>query len=594
MPTSAQRQPQTPPTQRVLMTHWGDGARFFHLCHPQAQPGNASVPSKRLQWHVVALCDHPLQPLCAPLQNWLGDQWWGVTEGFHRFDLGHTLLTLAVGDPLAQLQQCDAVFDLMDAQHIPLNKWWAKALARVSRIGTVLSNSTVDPNQHIHAELRSAGFVPEAQGWVYQPAWTPRRRQATTRAVDAPLSVAVVGAGLAGASVAASLALRGHRVTVLDAAPQPAQGASGLPAGLMAPLLSLDDNPRSQLLRAGLRLTHQTLMCLSRSSQLRPGKDHGLRIDTTQPGQGGLLQIDASIGNPSSEAFQDWSQAHPQGVWHPRATWVRAEALVRAWLATPGVSFVGQAVVHQLMPLYAQDKDQDQGKDHWALLDAQGGELARAHRVVLANALGSLPLLQAIHGQWAAHAWLLTGVRGLITIGERPGTSHETYADNDKVVGEEAQSAGSNAPKLDMPAWPTHPINGDGAFLPGVPTASQWAFGATYELTSAAGNAMDVQAHHQRNLDKFAALLPDLAANVINTPLTHWQGERAVSTDRLPLLGPLDPAQNVWLCTGLGSRGLTLAALCAEQLAAAWHQEPSPLPRDLARLLAVDRFFKTK
>ena len=67
----------------------------------------------------------------------------------------------------------------------------------------------------------------------------------------------VVGSGLAGASAAASLARRGWRVTVLDASDTPAAAASGLPAGLLAPHHSPDDNQLSRLSRCGVRLTLQ-------------------------------------------------------------------------------------------------------------------------------------------------------------------------------------------------------------------------------------------------------------------------------------------------------------------------------------------------
>src|SRR6478609_4339953 len=65
----------------------------------------------------------------------------------------------------------------------------------------------------------------------------------------------VIGAGLAGAAVAASLARRGWQAEVLDAADAPAAGASSLPAGLLAPHQSLDDNLLSRLTREGVRLT---------------------------------------------------------------------------------------------------------------------------------------------------------------------------------------------------------------------------------------------------------------------------------------------------------------------------------------------------
>jgi tRNA 5-methylaminomethyl-2-thiouridine biosynthesis bifunctional protein len=41
----------------------------------------------------------------------------------------------------------------------------------------------------------------------------------------------------------------------------------------------------------------------------------------------------------------------------------------------------------------------------------------------------------------------------------------------------------------------------------------------------------------------------------------------------------------LWLCAGMGSRGLSFSMLCAELLAARWGAEPWPLEVGLARSL---------
>ncbi|MCC2676506.1 MAG: mnmC, partial [Ramlibacter sp.] len=77
---------------------------------------------------------------------------------------------------------------------------------------------------------------------IYAPAWEPKGLR-PLNAIQSGHCV-VVGGGLAGASVAASLARRGWQVTVLDADAKPAAGASGLPvspgsrAAACAPLSS--------------------------------------------------------------------------------------------------------------------------------------------------------------------------------------------------------------------------------------------------------------------------------------------------------------------------------------------------------------------
>ena len=158
----------------------------------------------------------------------------------------------------------------------------------------------------------------------------------------------VIGAGLAGASAAYSLAQRGWQVTVLDRAGTPAAGASGLPAGVVAPHVSPDDRLLSQLSRSGLMAT------LARAAELLPEgeawaacgvlerrlKDSrelpAAWLDPASPGHAWSRPADAA--ERSAAALPDDSPAH----WHARGGWVRAPALVAAMLAAPGISLARQ------------------------------------------------------------------------------------------------------------------------------------------------------------------------------------------------------------------------------------------------------------
>ena len=125
--------------KRVLITDWGDGARFFHVWR-QAQPHKdtppAGVHNNVITSHIAALCEHPppWENLCTEVRDHLPQlkqHWWGLTEGFHRFDLGAVQLTLCVGDPLTQLKVLNAEFDeVLQAPTSPLDRWWFKALAQ--------------------------------------------------------------------------------------------------------------------------------------------------------------------------------------------------------------------------------------------------------------------------------------------------------------------------------------------------------------------------------------------------------------------------------------------------------------------------------
>ena len=75
--------------------------------------------------------------------------------------------------------------------------------------------------------------------------------------------------------------------------------------------------------------------------------------------------------------------------------------------------------------------------------------------------------------------------------------------------------------------------------------------------------------------------------------MNAWAGVRCATPGRLPALGLLGSGsareagdlQGLWVCSGLGSRGLTFAALCGEVLAARLHGEPLPITQKLADAL---------
>jgi tRNA 5-methylaminomethyl-2-thiouridine biosynthesis bifunctional protein len=144
-----------------------------------------------------------------------------------------------------------------------------------------------------------------------------------------------------------------------------------------------------------------------------------------------------------------------------------------------------------------------------------------------------------------------------------------------------------------LPGLPALPVHGYGHFLPAVAAkvGLQWVAGAGFESDDSASDA----ACHQGSLARVAELVPALAAPLqaqfAAGQLALWRGQRCVSHDRLPLVGPASSGKEngIWMCLAMGARGLTFAALCAELLAARLMGEPLPLPKRLARLLDLQR-----
>jgi tRNA 5-methylaminomethyl-2-thiouridine biosynthesis bifunctional protein len=336
----------------------------------------------------------------------------------------------------------------------------------------------------------------------------------------APARCAVIGAGISGAALADAMARRGWAVTVFDTQPQPAQGGSGVPAALVAPLPSADDNPATRLTRHGLRWMRQTLHALSARGLLRQG------LDWEASGVTRVLE--------SGER-----------QWQPDGLWLRPAALVQAWLAHPQIAFCGEHPVVRVTRHEAL----------WHIEGASGKLLAQAELVLLANGLDCQSLLRAVETEprAASAVAMLHAAFGTISIG---------MAD-------------------DVANRPATPVNGAGSLIPALPGATgaesqQWLVGADFSA-----QPLPIAQADAANLQRLQTLAPDMHAE----PLEHWQGQRCVSHDRMPLVGPLlaAPDATLWLCAGMGARGMAWAGICAELLASRISGEPWPLARDLAR-----------
>lgn len=533
----------------------------------------------------------------AVLANELLQQSWGLLAGLHRlaFDAGQVLLTVCVGEAASFLRQqtwrFDSIFWQISATshsaESPIHT--LKSLARCSAKHALLvaSGATSPPPK----DLAECGFfiaenlqlpdgINTAWAYRYTPTWQAREVRSAPRAKTvSPGRCIVIGAGLSGAAAAASLARRGWRVTVLDAAGAPAAGASGLPVGLFVSNLSADDNLVARISRAGVRATQEQCAQL-----LKPGVDwldSGV-LERRPTGKPGLPRSWSTGTGVSDGAAADWAfttsaehavaaglSAGSQAVQHVRAGWIKPERLVRALLAQPGVSFQAHGQVQQLQWRQGQEGDTNT-RGLWCAIGPDGTLLGEAELIVVACGPASSALLQTA----GIHALPLNAIRGQLSWGMQDGTT----------------------------TLPNHPVNGHGALIAQVPVDGglAWHAGSTFERECAhlPVSTQEQARGHAINFENLQALLPAAADALAPTfaqgspALRHWAGVRCTVPDRLPLVGPVAPDTHpgLWLCTGMGARGLSRAVLCGELLAAQWHGEPLPVESRLAAAMAANRF----
>lgn len=360
--------------------------------------------------------------------------------------------------------------------------------------------------------------------------------------MTAGVDAVVVGAGLSGAACAWTLAQAGLSVLVLERAADVATGgASALPVGLMTPLPPHKQTAQAHLVQQGIVCTLQHCHAL-----LRRGVDWQL------------------CGSEQRYVKKQRRDTASFSVWHENAAWIKPAALVRAWLAHPRVSVQCDTQVLHVCPCAT-------GWELHCTPNVVGAapaasERVRTPRVILALGAHS-PTWLATHAATASqhkHATStavaytntpLHTVGGHVLLGNwQQLTKHFPQTRNTKVV---------------------HAFNGMGHCIPAVPVDSGnndnytsgyfWLAGSTYEH-----EPLHAKKAMRENVARLAALLPECADVLTyahhSGDLRGWHGVRCTSPTRLPVAR--EAAPSLYILTAVGSRGLSLAAICAQRLLA--------------------------
>lgn len=462
-------------------------------------------------------------------------QWPGQARGFHRVEIpqARTVLDLAimeVEDALAAWSgRADAWF--LDGFSPALNPamWREEVLALVARRSAPGARAaTFTVAGAVRRGLAAAGFEVEKK-----PGFGRKRERLEAMLPGKPPSneepprIAIIGAGIAGASLARAFRAFGADPAILEAE-APGAGASGNPAALVTPRLDAGLGPVAALYAQALgRAT--TLYDAIPGAVISRGV---LQLAQDGRDEARFEKISASdLFEPGDLRLVDSApEARPGPALEMRsAQVVEPRAILEAW--------VGQLRAAHVAALHP-----DEGA--WRLIDAAGETLARADIVVLAAGAG----LSTFDVGTA-----VTPVRG------------------------QASWAAGHVLKSAM-AWGGYAASGRGLLL----------FGATHDRDEASTEFR--QADNARNLATLAAGLPAVAELLADQPLEGRASVRATTADRLPLAGAALDLPGVYVLGGLGSRGFCLAPLLAEHVAALALGAPSPLPAALAEIVDPGRF----
>ncbi|MDP2794927.1 MAG: bifunctional tRNA (5-methylaminomethyl-2-thiouridine)(34)-methyltransferase MnmD/FAD-dependent 5-carboxymethylaminomethyl-2-thiouridine(34) oxidoreductase MnmC [Sulfurisoma sp.] len=563
----------------ILETGFGLGLNFL-----AAWQAWRDDPARCVRLHFVSVEKHPFRaddlarlheawPELAPLAAQLRAQWPLPLPGLHRLHFANdrVTLTLAFGDALDLLPQlvvqADAFF--LDGFSPAKNpELWSDAvigeLRRLAAPGATLATWSVAGD--VRRRVASADFLLEKR-----PGFAAKHEMLVGRLPGAvspvPLGfpsvtptsdrrIAVIGAGIAGTSIAERLVARGCEVTLIDAAAGPAGGASGNPVGIIRPLPSLDDNRLSRLLRAGYLHAARHLSALEAEGlPLRWGRSGVLHLARDAKHEENQRRAVAEQAPPEEFArfverfdaarLAGWP-VEAGGWWFPGGAWIAPPSFCAANLARHAdriVTRFGTAVARL-----------ERHGDLWLIRAADGRVIAEAPQVVLAAGaqVGRL-VPERLLPVWPG--------RGTVSLLPEAAT-----------------------PALDIVACRLGYVT---PAVDGIRCA-----GATMARDDDTAPRID---DHVENLHRLDMILPGFGKGLDPARLQGRTSFRPMSPDRLPLAGPLlaaadAPPDGLYVLSGFGARGLVWATLTAELLASRIAGEPLPLEADLVAAVEPARF----
>lgn len=582
----------------ILETGFGLGLNF--LATWQAWRNDAAR-CERL--HFISTELHPLRrddltrlqarwPELAELAMQLQAVWPPLTPGFHHLllDGGQVMLTLLFGDANATLPQltgrADALYlDGFAPQKNP--QLWSPELLQQLTLhaaeGATLASWCVAGN--VRTPLKALGWQLRKQpGYAHK--WQMLTGTLNSAAEDSeapggPSDAIIIGAGIAGCSMAEALARRGWTITLLERNAAPAQEASGNPAGLLHPMLAKDDNLAARFSRAAYLYSRRLLQRLDDGHL--PWSGMGM-LELAADEDQAALQRACCRGMPDDYVrWLDQAAASERaglpvaagGWWFPQGAWVDPAALCRALLAAAEQYHSGEppsgrqraqvsaggnpAAGPVLSTRYNCEVNAIRHENgRWHALDLHGQSIASAQHLVLANAHAASQLVPEL-------VLTLRRIRGQLS-----------YLPPQALAGLQTALCGAGY---------------------AIRTDAMAVIGASFVEDDADSTLR--AAEHADNLSKLAALLPGFAAPADSANLPGRVSFRTASHDRLPLVGTLPQArfrvqhslanlprqQGLHALLGFGARGLSWAPLAAEVLAATLSTGIAPLEQALLRAL---------
>ena len=396
-------------------------------------------------------------------------------------------------------------------------------------------------------------------------------------------SALVIGAGIAGCTIAYKLAQRGWQVSLIDSEKTVAGAASG---NARAVLYARTAQQRSQLADFHEAAFHYATRFYQSfaNNDLTHGLNGMLKLDEQLSDEMLALNSEAySRQNVNAEQASQLSgiTTHHNGIHYPESGWIDPLAICQALTAHPNIRFYGETKIsalqhHESSWTVECERSNDNGKDN------DTANNITADITVIATG--------QISHQFEKTSWLpLRSMRGqTTTLPATPTSSNLAMA-------------------VCQRGYITPADNGS------------HSIGATYAIKD--DNPKVLTADHQTNIDNLLIMLSDNSPwrqALENQPVDDLEGRvgfRCVAPDYLPIVGPIPAAEvfkqqfaslkkdakqtpsqlatledGLYVSTGYGSHGYTTAPLASEILLAQIEGSPMPIGDKLRQSIAPARF----
>ena len=474
-------------------------------------------------------------------------------SGIHRihFDEDQVCLTLIYGEALEILTNLEFETNVwfFDGFSPSKNKsmWSFELLNEAFRLtkpgGTF---ATFSASGEVRKNLNKAGFfIKKVKGFSNKKEMTVGQKSGGKFFFEYPQSVIVIGSGIAGSSVAKSLQRRGVNVKIIEKMKSIASGSSGNKAAIQSPRLTTVDTVSGRLSLASYRYARdlsKTLKCSLDDPSIVFGLPEREVIRQRKLlNQDWPYDLIRKINDDDRNKYLN-TENHFEGVIHDYGGTINPIKMIKKILNND-IEIIFNKKIEKV----------SKTSSGWQICCSDQSTF-NAEAIVLACAEGLKEIKQT-------------------SVFDLQYTQGQVSYINKSLL--------ANIPKanISFSGYITPPIN------------DILTVGATYEKYNRKRYDVSIEAHRE-NFDKIPKIIREMFFNKkILDDLKGKVSMRVSTYDRMPIMGEIE--KNLYVLSGLGSRGMVWGPLLGDALASIILNQPSGLDRNMIKSCDPNRIEKS-